>query len=129
MKNRKKSGQKEAKTPPKKACKVCEEAESKYKCPACLIPYCSLVCFKKHKEISCIKPVPVPVPVPAAENDTSTMIPPIDVDRPSYVDDASDVLPHSQLEGIGMLFVKKLFMAASFLHLLSFQSVTWFRSA
>lgn len=94
MKKRKK-GSKEPKTPPKKGCKVCEEAESKYKCPACLIPYCSLVCFKKHKEISCVKPVPTP------ENDTtSTTIPAIDVDRPCYVDDVSDVLSHSQLECI-----------------------------
>nr|GMD69104.1 zinc finger HIT domain-containing protein 3 [Ipomoea batatas] len=32
-----------------KKCGVCEEAQSKYKCPSCLIPYCSLTCFKKHK--------------------------------------------------------------------------------
>ncbi|KAL4557070.1 hypothetical protein LXL04_035240 [Taraxacum kok-saghyz] len=47
-------------TPPKKGCKVCEKAESKYKCPACFVPYCSLICFKKHKETPCDKPVHVP---------------------------------------------------------------------
>ncbi|KAI7735661.1 hypothetical protein M8C21_005208 [Ambrosia artemisiifolia] len=57
---------KEAIAVPKKECKVCEEAESKYKCPVCLIPYCSLVCFKKHKEIPCVKPVP------ASENNTTS---------------------------------------------------------
>ncbi|KVH94207.1 zinc finger HIT domain-containing protein 3 [Cynara cardunculus var. scolymus] len=94
---KRKKGFTEPKTPPKKGCKVCEEAESKYKCPACLIPYCSLVCFKKHKEISCVKPVPAP------ENDTtSTILPPVDVDRACYVDDISDVLPHSQLECIAL---------------------------
>lgn len=31
-------------------CLVCDENESKYKCPKCSIPYCSLVCYKKHKE-------------------------------------------------------------------------------
>ncbi|KAG5514697.1 hypothetical protein RHGRI_035924 [Rhododendron griersonianum] len=41
---------------PRKKCGVCDEAESKYKCPNCLIPYCSLVCFKKHKEVPCVKP-------------------------------------------------------------------------
>ncbi|KAL2556966.1 HIT-type Zinc finger family protein [Forsythia ovata] len=39
-----------------KKCRVCDEAQSKYKCPTCLIPYCSVVCFKKHKVISCTKP-------------------------------------------------------------------------
>ncbi|CAM8971225.1 unnamed protein product [Rhodiola kirilowii] len=38
-------------------CQVCNTAPSKYKCPACIIPYCSLDCFKKHKEIPCAKPV------------------------------------------------------------------------
>ncbi|GMP90475.1 hypothetical protein CsSME_00041590 [Camellia sinensis var. sinensis] len=37
-------------------CQVCDEAQSKYKCPTCLIPYCSVVCFKKHKEVPCVKP-------------------------------------------------------------------------
>ncbi|KAH6558657.1 hypothetical protein KP509_1Z051800 [Ceratopteris richardii] len=36
-------------------CKVCEDANSKYKCPTCLLPYCSLPCYKKHKETPCIK--------------------------------------------------------------------------
>ncbi|RVW79748.1 hypothetical protein CK203_058226 [Vitis vinifera] len=38
----------------RRECKVCNEAASKYKCPSCLIPYCSLVCFKKHKGIPTI---------------------------------------------------------------------------
>ncbi|XP_043706192.1 zinc finger HIT domain-containing protein 3 isoform X2 [Telopea speciosissima] len=38
-------------------CEVCKDAQSKYKCPSCLVPYCSLVCFKKHKEIPCGKAV------------------------------------------------------------------------
>nr|XP_043637195.1 zinc finger HIT domain-containing protein 3 [Erigeron canadensis] len=75
-------------------CKICEKADSKYKCPTCLIPYCSLVCFKKHKEIPCGKPVSAP------QNDTSTTAPPVDVNRPCYVDVADDVLPASQLESI-----------------------------
>lgn len=35
------------------ACGVCKDAESKYKCPACFVRYCSLACFKVHKE-SCV---------------------------------------------------------------------------
>ncbi|ETI42462.1 hypothetical protein F441_12402 [Phytophthora nicotianae CJ01A1] len=52
-------------------CQVCETAESKYKCPTCRAPYCSLVCCKKHKETPC-EPAPVrekpqepPQPTPA----------------------------------------------------------------
>ncbi|CAA6662565.1 unnamed protein product [Spirodela intermedia] len=38
---------------PSRQCEVCKETASKYKCPSCLLPYCSLVCFKKHKETPC----------------------------------------------------------------------------
>ncbi|XP_008235535.1 PREDICTED: zinc finger HIT domain-containing protein 3 isoform X2 [Prunus mume] len=38
-------------------CQVCNEAQSKYKCPSCLAPYCSVACFKKHKENPCALPV------------------------------------------------------------------------
>ncbi|RLV89529.1 Protein HIT1 [Spathaspora sp. JA1] len=35
-------------------CGICQEQESKYKCPKCKIPYCSLTCYKSeshtHKE-------------------------------------------------------------------------------
>ncbi|XP_008805224.1 zinc finger HIT domain-containing protein 3 isoform X2 [Phoenix dactylifera] len=41
-----------------RTCEVCKEAQSKYKCPICLAPYCSLGCFKKHKENPCKKSVP-----------------------------------------------------------------------
>ncbi|CEG37721.1 Predicted MYND Zn-finger protein/hormone receptor interactor [Plasmopara halstedii] len=40
-------------------CEVCKTAEAKYKCPTCRSPYCSLVCYKKHKETPC-EPEPVP---------------------------------------------------------------------
>ena len=36
------------------SCSVCSELTNKYKCPICSSPYCSLVCFKKHKEIPCV---------------------------------------------------------------------------
>merc|ERR1712133_265878 len=34
-------------------CNVCKKTEKKYKCPICLILYCSMDCFKSHKP-SCI---------------------------------------------------------------------------
>uniref|UniRef100_F6ZP63 Zinc finger HIT domain-containing protein 3 n=1 Tax=Monodelphis domestica TaxID=13616 RepID=F6ZP63_MONDO len=39
-------------------CGVCEE-EPKYRCPACRVPYCSVPCYKKHKEQCISKPPPV----------------------------------------------------------------------
>ncbi|KAL1917914.1 uncharacterized protein VTP21DRAFT_3748 [Calcarisporiella thermophila] len=45
-----------------KACGVCQENVSKYKCPICTLPYCSLPCYKKHKENPCEKPAPPPEP-------------------------------------------------------------------
>ncbi|XP_039034855.1 uncharacterized protein LOC120171144 [Hibiscus syriacus] len=41
---------------PSRQCEVCNRAQSKYKCPSCLLPYCSLSCFKTHKETLCVKP-------------------------------------------------------------------------
>nr|GEX93960.1 zinc finger, HIT-type [Tanacetum cinerariifolium] len=41
----------------------------------------------------------------AEEIRIGTIIPPIDVDRPCYVDDAEDVLPQSKLECIAFLKV------------------------
>ncbi|XP_022157884.1 zinc finger HIT domain-containing protein 3 isoform X1 [Momordica charantia] len=73
-------------------CQVCNEAPSKYKCPLCLAPYCSLVCFKKHKEVPCVKPV--------SAGDQSTAPNGSLVDRPICVEDQSEVLEKSQLEAI-----------------------------
>ncbi|XP_060084739.1 zinc finger HIT domain-containing protein 3-like [Ylistrum balloti] len=35
-------------------CQVCREETSKYKCPQCTIQYCSVGCFKNHKETKCV---------------------------------------------------------------------------
>ncbi|KAJ3853329.1 hypothetical protein EV368DRAFT_39159 [Lentinula lateritia] len=32
-------------------CNVCKEGEGKYSCSACFLPYCSVACYKKHKEL------------------------------------------------------------------------------
>ncbi|KAH0369012.1 hypothetical protein KCU65_g3592, partial [Aureobasidium melanogenum] len=31
-------------------CGVCTQNDSKYKCPSCQLRYCSIACFKQHKE-------------------------------------------------------------------------------
>ena len=47
-------------------CAVCTEAPSKYKCPNCKIVYCSLICYKNHKEVPCTK-VEAPKRVPSVD--------------------------------------------------------------
>ncbi|KAL4605995.1 uncharacterized protein LOC142610861 [Castanea sativa] len=73
-------------------CEVCNEALSKYKCPSCLVPYCSLPCFKKHKEIPCAKPV--------SSEEKPTPVPESLVERPLIVEKPGDVLQKLQLEAI-----------------------------
>ncbi|KAF9782502.1 hypothetical protein BJ322DRAFT_1101079 [Thelephora terrestris] len=31
------------------ACQICQTSESKYNCPKCMIPYCSLGCYRTHQ--------------------------------------------------------------------------------
>lgn len=94
-----------------KNCEVCDEARSKYKCPTCLIPYCSLVCFKLHKEIPCKKSESSP-----GEKITATVKkeskeqrlqeidlhsdPALHVQKPYYVGEPIEVLQKSQLLSI-----------------------------
>ncbi|XP_072909646.1 zinc finger HIT domain-containing protein 3 isoform X2 [Hemitrygon akajei] len=33
-----------------KVCSVCEDQATKYRCPACDVRYCSVGCYKKHKD-------------------------------------------------------------------------------
>ncbi|KAF3436029.1 hypothetical protein FNV43_RR23121 [Rhamnella rubrinervis] len=72
-------------------CQVCNEAPSKYKCPSCIAPYCSLVCFKKHKEIPCSMLV---------SSEPKSAGPESQILRPLSVDEPSEVLQRSQLEAI-----------------------------
>ncbi|OWZ23242.1 Zinc finger HIT domain-containing hypothetical protein [Phytophthora megakarya] len=53
-------------------CEVCTTTEAKYKCPTCRLPYCSLVCCKKHKETPC---EPAPGPEKPQEPPQSTAAP------------------------------------------------------
>ncbi|ORX62611.1 hypothetical protein DM01DRAFT_1330740 [Hesseltinella vesiculosa] len=39
-------------------CSICKEADSRYKCSTCRIAYCSLACYKTHKETPCESPEP-----------------------------------------------------------------------
>ncbi|KAJ4424463.1 hypothetical protein N0V82_000787 [Gnomoniopsis sp. IMI 355080] len=51
--------------PQPKLCGICENTEGKYKCPrpGCQMPYCSVVCFRTHKENHPPDPILPPKPV------------------------------------------------------------------
>ena len=52
-------------------CEVCDDNYSKYKCPKCLVRYCSLGCYKSHKENKCQTKETVtksPVKIVSSEN-------------------------------------------------------------
>ncbi|XP_017188045.1 uncharacterized protein LOC126624130 isoform X2 [Malus sylvestris] len=76
---------------PRVVCQVCNEAQSKYKCPSCRAPYCSVPCFKKHKENPCSLPVSSEEKPPSPE---------LLVERPLLVEEPSQVLQRPQLEAI-----------------------------
>lgn len=61
------------------------------------MPYCSVMCFKKHKEIPCKKLVtPVEVKVSESIAPAST----VNDEKPLYVEEPTDVLQGVQLESI-----------------------------
>ncbi|VFR00541.1 unnamed protein product [Cuscuta campestris] len=89
-------------------CGICEEAQFKYKCPICVMPYCSLACFKKHKEIPCEKPIsssegnleiPCEKPISSSEGNLAS-VPPLHIGKPMCVDEPREELNQSQLESI-----------------------------
>ncbi|KAK7228972.1 hypothetical protein V2G26_001142 [Clonostachys chloroleuca] len=57
-------------------CGICEENPSKYKCPRCYLPYCSVACNKIHRENHPPDPTPAPKPSPPpAVSATATTAP------------------------------------------------------
>ncbi|KAI8985046.1 hypothetical protein BDB01DRAFT_788720 [Pilobolus umbonatus] len=87
-------------------CSVCEEKSSLYKCPQCRTPYCSLVCFKKHKETPCevkieetdttIHRKEVPF-VGDPEDDEPSRLTESDLIKLRYSQEIHDQLKHKQL--------------------------------
>ncbi|XP_053473991.1 zinc finger HIT domain-containing protein 3 [Ictalurus furcatus] len=83
-------------------CVVCSEKIPKYRCPVCRIRYCSLGCFKKHKnDDSCqpVKDVAPPAPCPASSQ--SGVAEPWTVDDLLDEDSQSDRVPLQKLQLLG----------------------------
>eukprot|EP00002_Diphylleia_rotans_P014161 TRINITY_DN2754_c0_g1_i2.p1 TRINITY_DN2754_c0_g1~~TRINITY_DN2754_c0_g1_i2.p1 ORF type:complete len:147 (+),score=33.24 TRINITY_DN2754_c0_g1_i2:73-513(+) len=83
---------------PKGPCKVCQTETSKYKCPVCAIEYCSVPCFKGHKEIGCEKPQTPPQDtdksVEAIRKDPQTQDPVL------HQAESEDIVPQEKLDAV-----------------------------
>ncbi|MED6276710.1 hypothetical protein CHARACLAT_005734 [Characodon lateralis] len=80
-------------------CSVCSEQTPKYRCPSCNIRYCSLGCYKKHKD-TCL-----PIEKPASPNpeskDAAGSAEPWSVDDLLHEDDIIDKVPLQRLQLLG----------------------------
>ncbi|KAI8885997.1 hypothetical protein K501DRAFT_178768 [Backusella circina FSU 941] len=77
-------------------CNICQEAQYKYKCPTCRTPYCSVVCFKKHKgtHITTRKQL---VQLGDPEDDEPSRLTPDDLQKLAYSDQVRDFLKDAHI--------------------------------
>ncbi|XP_029924185.1 zinc finger HIT domain-containing protein 3 [Myripristis murdjan] len=78
-------------------CSVCSEQTTKYRCPACKIRYCSVSCYKTHKD-TCL---PVKEPAPIAEDKATSSTEPWSVEDLLHEDDHIDKVPMEKLQLLG----------------------------
>ncbi|XP_029028747.1 zinc finger HIT domain-containing protein 3 [Betta splendens] len=79
-------------------CSVCSQETPKYRCPACKIRYCSLGCYKRHKD-TCL-PTDQPKPnVPEVNDTTCNAL--WTVDDLLHEDDIIDKVPLQRLQLLG----------------------------
>ncbi|XP_011609314.2 zinc finger HIT domain-containing protein 3-like [Takifugu rubripes] len=79
-----------------KVCDVCSEHTPKYRCPACNVRYCSLVCFKRHKEV-CVPSEQQAPPEPPLGPNTK----PWTAEGLLAEDDVTDQVPVQRLQLLG----------------------------
>ncbi|XP_010734842.3 zinc finger HIT domain-containing protein 3 [Larimichthys crocea] len=79
-------------------CSVCSDQTPKYRCPTCKIRYCSLGCYKRHKD-TCV-PLEQPPPVePEAKDPVNTE--PWTVEDLLHEDSITDKVPLQRLQLLG----------------------------
>nr|XP_061817914.1 zinc finger HIT domain-containing protein 3-like isoform X1 [Nerophis lumbriciformis] len=81
-------------------CSVCSEQTPKYRCPSCKIRYCSLPCFKRHKD-SCVPVKQLDPTVPEAQDAGKTGTDTWSVDDILQEDDIPDIVPPERLQLLG----------------------------
>lgn len=75
-------------------CSVCCESAFKYKCPTCRTPYCSVACYKSHRD-HCI-PQDKPVQTPSSTVDTTDFC-----GETEYKYATADTVPLQTLQKLG----------------------------
>ncbi|XP_064612546.1 zinc finger HIT domain-containing protein 3-like [Liolophura sinensis] len=83
----------------KPSCQICEENQHKYKCPACEIKYCSVPCFKKHKE-ECV-PKEKESKKDNSDQTATSVDPACDRENSPPVDSGEDRVPKKSLQLLG----------------------------
>ncbi|XP_040005923.1 zinc finger HIT domain-containing protein 3 [Xiphias gladius] len=79
-------------------CNVCSEQTPKYRCPVCKIRYCSLGCYKRHKDTCLPAEQPAPI-VPEAKQAFNTE--PWSVEDLLHENDIIDKVPLQRLQLLG----------------------------
>ncbi|XP_035522108.1 zinc finger HIT domain-containing protein 3 [Morone saxatilis] len=79
-------------------CSVCSEQTPKYRCPTCSIRYCSLGCYKRHKD-TCL-PVKQPTPIEPEVKDAFNTEP-WTVEDLLHENDIIDKVPLQRLQLLG----------------------------
>uniref|UniRef100_A0A3Q2D040 Zinc finger HIT-type containing 3 n=1 Tax=Cyprinodon variegatus TaxID=28743 RepID=A0A3Q2D040_CYPVA len=89
-------------------CSVCSEQTPKYRCPSCRIRYCSLGCYKKHKD-TCL-PAEKPASQSPASKDAAGSAEPWSVEDLLQEDDIIDKVPLQRLQSLSNNSVLCLFV-------------------
>nr|XP_046266687.1 zinc finger HIT domain-containing protein 3 [Scatophagus argus] len=79
-------------------CSVCNEHTPKYRCPVCKTRYCSLGCYKRHKD-TCL-PIEQPAPTEPETKETFNTEP-WTVEDLLHEDDIIDKVPLQRLQLLG----------------------------
>ncbi|XP_062341363.1 zinc finger HIT domain-containing protein 3 isoform X1 [Osmerus eperlanus] len=82
-------------------CNVCSDKTPKYRCPACKIRYCSLVCYKKHKDTCLPSKPPVQEPTPDLQRSSNNAEQPWTVEDLLADDEKTDKVPLERLKLLG----------------------------
>nr|CAX70333.1 Zinc finger HIT domain-containing protein 3 [Schistosoma japonicum] len=83
-------------------CAICTSGTSKYKCPKCIVPYCSLTCYQKHKQSGCEprSSVPSAVHTTLEEDDMVDYVPKKVLEGLKFSDRIRDLLKNPHLRSL-----------------------------
>ncbi|KAK7163900.1 hypothetical protein R3I94_002571 [Phoxinus phoxinus] len=82
-------------------CGICSEHVPKYRCPACRIRYCSVSCFKRHKDDDSCHPIKESDPASSGPAPVSSAEQPWIVEDLLDEDSQTDKVPLQKLQQLG----------------------------